>query len=74
MPPHRKGPQVGASPMLPAGRTVQAPSAVAPSAALQTSQAPVHVALQQTPSEQEAEAHWLAAVHAAPFANLMLQV
>jgi hypothetical protein len=41
----------------PLGRFVQEPFALAPSAAEQTSQAPVHGALQQTPSEQLPEAH-----------------
>jgi hypothetical protein len=50
------GLQLG-EPVEPAGRFVQVPLAVAPSAAEQTSQAPVQAALQQNPSEQLPDAH-----------------
>ena len=45
---------------------MQVPSAAAPREALQTSQPPLQGALQQTPSEQLPEPHWLPAVQAVP--------
>src|SRR5687767_13572469 len=39
--------------VLPSGKTLQTPSALAPSACVQTLQSPVHAESQQTPSEQK---------------------
>jgi len=46
------------------------PSTVAPRASEQASQPPVQAVSQQAPSAQEPEAHWFAAVQAAPFTLL----
>jgi hypothetical protein len=54
--------------------TVQTPSDVAPSDALQTSQAPAQAALQHTPSEQNEDAHSAAELHAAPFVRAQIPV
>ena len=62
---HRYAPQV---PTLPAASTVQAPLAVAPSAAAQTSHPPAQAPLQQKPSTQLPDTHWLAAVQDWPSA------
>jgi hypothetical protein len=57
-------PQVGL-PALPAVLTAQVPTEPV---RLHASQAPPHAVLQQTPSTQLPEAHWLAAVHTVPLA------
>jgi hypothetical protein len=48
---------------------VHVPLLDAPSAAAQTSHAPLHAVLQQTPSTQLADAHSLPAEQVDPFAN-----
>lgn len=55
------------SPVDPAGRNAQLPTEPA---RLQASQDPSHRALQQTPSAQKPEVHWLAAVQASPFGRV----
>ena len=45
----------------------------APSAVEQTEQAPVHAALQQTPSAQKVDWHWPPLLQAAPFACTVVQ-
>ncbi len=63
LPLQTKGAHVG-TPAAPEASVVQAPSAVAPVAALQTSQDPAHVELQQTLFLQESDRHWSFAAHA----------
>ena len=69
LPPHTKGTQLG-MPLAPAGRYVQVPFALAPRPWAHTSQPPVQAALQQKPSLQKPERHWLAVVQAVPWTNL----
>ncbi len=56
VPSHTNGAHVGV-PDAPDARVVHVPVAVAPSAVVQASQAPVQAALQQTPSAQKVEVH-----------------
>lgn len=53
---------------------VQVPLADAPCPAEQAWQVPTHAALQQKPSTQKPEVHWLAPVQAVPWAFFVVQV
>jgi len=59
---------------VPEAMTVQVPLALAPVAALQDWQVEVQAALQQKPSTQKPERHWLTAVQEEPCAFFAVQV
>ncbi len=71
-PGQRYGEQLGL-PTAALASSVQVPSAVAPRATVQASQAPEQALLQHTLSEQAFVRHWLFAVHAAPCADRATQ-
>jgi hypothetical protein len=58
-------------PALPAVRTAQVPTEPV---TLHASQPPPHAVLQQTPSTQLPERHWLFEVHVGPFASFATQL
>ncbi len=58
-------------PVVPATRTAQVPTEPV---TLHASQAPPHAVLQQTPSTQLPERHWLFAVHAGPLPSFATQL
>jgi hypothetical protein len=58
---------------VPAAYAVHVPSEDAPAAAAQAWQGPLHAALQQTPSVQKPEVHWLPALQEVPPANFGVQ-
>jgi IS1 family transposase len=59
--------------MVPVVSSVQVPSALAPSATEQASQAPPQALLQQKPSTQKVEAHSTSVRHAVPRARVGTQ-
>jgi len=70
-PVHAYVPQV---PDVPAGRLVQVPSALAPSASLHALQPPRQALSQHTPSTQRPEAHCAPLLQAAPSASVEVQL